>query len=434
MEEREPHRGVAGDDRRGSRPESRRDGPLLSGCDIERRECEPGTVLGERTCCRRKPLLLRECLVERAHALPDELRALGEGRPLALGIAGRLCSLDGLTLDRGDVARRPGLVLGRRLAAEALQERAHGLRPQLEALDPPLQPIPGRHCSLAAPGRVGELLLGARTIGEQAFESPLRTAPRERGGVAAPLGLGSARLGVVEVELRDPRLDACDLDRELLRSLGRRRLERKRPQALAHLLLDVSRTLDLQRDPRELQLCAVPAPLELPEPGGFLHECPAVLRLRREHLLDLPLTDDGVHRSAETDVGEDLHQVDAANGSAVDQVLTLAATHEPARNRDLGEVELGPGAVLVVEDELHLAVLRRLTIATAGKEDVVGLLGPQLRRRQRARRPDDCVAEVRLARAIRADDDGDARLERDLDGVRERLEAADAERAQVHRA
>ena len=122
--------------------------------------------------------------------------------------------------------------------------------------------------------------------------------------------------------------------------------------------------------------------LELPEPGGLLDERAPILRLRREHLLDLALADDRVHRRAEPDVREDLDEVGAPHGRAVDEVLALGAAHEPARDRDLGEVEVRPGAVLVVEDELDLAVLGRLPVAAAGEEDVVGLLGAKLGRRR----------------------------------------------------
>jgi hypothetical protein len=45
---------------------------------------------------------------------------------------------------------------------------------------------------------------------------------------------------------------------------------------------------------------------------------------------------------------------------------------------------------------------------------------------QRARRPDDRVGDVRLAGAVRSDDHGDAGLELQLEGVRERFEAAQA--------
>ena len=173
--------------------------------------------------------------------------------------------------------------------------------------------------------------------------------------------------------------------------------------------------------------------LELPEPRGLLDERASILRPGCEHLLDLALADDRVHRRAEPDVREDLDEVGAPYRCAVDEVLALGSTHEPPRDGDLGEVEVGPGAVLVVEDELDLAVLGRLAVTASREEDVVRLLGTKLGGSERPCRPDDCVGDVRLARAVGADDDGDPRLEVDLERVRERLEAADAERAQVHR-
>ena len=176
------------------------------------------------------------------------------------------------------------------------------------------------------------------------------------------------------------------------------------------------------------------APLELPEAGCLLHERAPILGLRRQHLLDLALADDRVHRRAEPDVREDLHEIGPAHRGAVDEVLPLGSADEPAGDRDLRELEIRPGAVLVVEHELDLAVLAGPAIATSREQDVVRLLGAKLRGRQRACSPDDRVGDVRLARAVRPDDDGNARLEVDLERVRKRLEAADAERAQVHRA
>ena len=221
--------------------------------------------------------------------------------------------------------------------------------------------------------------------------------------------------------------------RELLRALGRGRLQRQRAQPLAHLVLDVARPLDLRRDARELQLGAVPAPLELAEAGRLLDERAPILGPRGEDGVDLALRDDRVHRAAEPDVGEQLDEVGAPHRRAVDEVLPLAAAHEAALDRDLAEVELlAEAAVLVVEDELDLAVLGRRPVAAAGEEDVVGLLGAHLGRRQRARRPDDRVGDVRLPRAVRSDHDRDPGLEGHLDRVGERLEAAQLDAPQVH--
>ena len=353
--------------------------------------------------------------------------ALALGSPCAFG---RSCRSE---LETRELALRFGLVGGRRLGAEPLDERGGGLHPELEPLHATLQPVARRHRGLATASRVRELLLGARAVGEHSFEPPLRASFRERHRVAALLRLCTTRAGLGQIELRDAGAQTRDLPPELLGALRGRGLERERPQALAHLLLDVAGALDLERDARELQLGAMPSALELPEPCRLLDERATILRPGREHLLDLPLADDRVHRRAEPDVREDLDEVGTPDRSPVDEVLTLGAAYEPPRDRDLREVEIGPRAVLVVEDELDLAVRCGLPVAAPCEEHVVGLLGAQLGRRQRAGGPDDGVGDVRLAGAVRPDDDGDARLERDLERVGERLEAADAKRAQVHR-
>ena len=108
---------------------------------------------------------------------------------------------------------------------------------------------------------------------------------------------------------------------------------------------------------------------------------------------------------------------------------------EPPRDRHLAEVELlAEAAVLVVEHELDLAVVGGGPGRRAAEEDVVGPVGTKLGRRERARRPHDRVGHVRLAGPVRTDDDGDPGLEGHLDGVGERLEAAQLDGAQVHRA
>jgi hypothetical protein len=264
------------------------------------------------------------------------------------------------------------------------------------------------------------------TLGEEGGQLLLRAAAPEPGGRLAFLGGDAAGLRRGEVELGDPRAKPRDLLGELLRPLGGRRLQRERPQPLLHLGLDVARALDLDPDPVQLQLRPVLAPLELAEAGSLLDELAPLLRLRGEHRLDLALADDRVHRAAEADVGEQLDEVGAAHLRLVHEVLALAAAVEPPCDGDLGEVELAEAAALVVEDELDLAALGGRPPFGAVEEDVVGLLRAQLGRGQRARGPHDGVGDVRLPRAVRADDDGDAGLERQLQLVRKRLEAAQA--------
>ncbi len=225
--------------------------------------------------------------------------------------------------------------------------------------------------------------------------------------------------------------DPLDLLHELLCSLGGSRLERERTKPLPRLVLECPRLVDLDRDARELQLGAVATMLEAPETRCFLDQRTPLLGLGRQHLLDPSLADDRVHLVAEAGVTEQLEHVRAAHGRAIDQVLPVAASMEPARDRELA-VRQRPVAGGVVEDHLDLAVIGTVAPGRARKEDVFRLLGPEGARRQAPGRPDDGVGDVRFPRAVRPDDDGHPRLEAYLDRVRERLEAAQLDRAQVH--
>src|SRR5262249_4448642 len=141
--------------------------------------------------------------------------------------------------------------------------------------------------------------------------------------------------------------------------------------------------------------------------------------------------EDRVHAVAEADVGEELDEVEPPDGRLVDQVLALAAAMQPPGDRDLRPLER-PGPLGIVEQELDLAEVARLAAARAREEHVVRLLGSKLVRRERAAGPDDRVGDVRLAGAVRADDDRHSRLEPDLDVIRERLETAQLDRTEMH--
>ena len=383
----------------------------------------PLGLVGDRALGRREE---RVSVARALGRVTASRRRVTRGRPSR---AGRLLERpDGLV-----GAGLPGLLGLPEVVLQPPGERTRRLAAEGETLARPLEPVQRADRRLARAGGVGELDLGALTLGENGLEPLLRRPPGERGRGATLLRLRPASLEGLEVEPGDARAQRCDLEPQLLRALGSGRLERQRPEPLAHLLLDVPRPLGLSGDPGELELRPVTTALELSEAGRLLDEGTAVGRPRREHGVDLSLADDRVHRAAEPDVGEQLDEVGAAHGGAVDEVLPFAAAHEPSRDRDLAEVELVPeAAVLVVEHELDLAVVGGLAGRGAPEEDVVGLLGAHLGRRQRAGRPDDRIGDVRLAGAVRADHDGHPGLEAHLDGIRERLEAAQLDAPQVH--
>ena len=164
---------------------------------------------------------------------------------------------------------------------------------------------------------------------------------------------------------------------------------------------------------------------------GLFDDRPPGLGARVQDLVELALADDDVHLAAETAVGEEVLDVEQAAGVAVDRVLALAgAEHQPA-DRHLGVVDR-QRAVGVVDGERDLGPTQRRAGGGAGEDDVFHLAAAQRLRALLAHHPGERVDDVGLARAIRADDAGDAGLEAERGGGRERLEAAQGEGLQVH--
>ena len=86
----------------------------------------------------------------------------------------------------------------------------------------------------------------------------------------------------------------------------------------------------------------------------------------------------------------------------------------------------------VVDREGDLGAAERGALGGAGEDDVVHLLAADRAGRLRAEHPGDGVDDVRLARPVGTDHDGDARLELQRRRVGERLETLEGERLQEH--
>ena len=238
-----------------------------------------------------------------------QARALGGS---ALGRRGGV-TRDRLELDgRGRIVRARGLELG----AERCGQRRRRLAAQDDALAAAAQAVERRGRLLARAGRIGELLLGPLALGDERGDPLVEHATLGGRLGAACIGLAATLGEPREVEGRDRRLQAGDLEPELLGPLGSGRLERERPQALLHLVLEVAGALDLDADARELQLGAVAAALEAAEAGRLLDQLAPLVRLRVEHGLDTALRDDRAEAAAEPDVGEQLDEVDPADAAS----------------------------------------------------------------------------------------------------------------------
>ncbi|OIQ85859.1 hypothetical protein GALL_322800 [mine drainage metagenome] len=169
----------------------------------------------------------------------------------------------------------------------------------------------------------------------------------------------------------------------------------------------------------------------LEDPGGLLDEPAPLLGCRPEHRVELPLPDDHVHLAAEARVGEEVLDVEQPAGRPVDRVLGAAAAEERPRDRDLGVLDR-QCAVGVVDRERDLGAAERGAACRPGEDDVLHLAAAQGLDPLLPHHPGERVDDVGLARPVRADDAGHARLEVQRRRRGERLEPAQGERLEVH--
>ena len=163
--------------------------------------------------------------------------------------------------------------------------------------------------------------------------------------------------------------------------------------------------------PGELAKRALLALLVLEDAGGLLDERAAVLGARVQDLVEAALADDRVRVAAEARVVQQVLDVHQPRRRVVDEVLALAVAVHAARDGDLGELER-QRAVGVVEHEVDLGDADRLPRRGTREDDVFHRLAAQRLGALLAEHPQHGVGDVGLARAVGADDDGDAGLER----------------------
>jgi hypothetical protein len=133
-------------------------------------------------------------------------------------------------------------------------------------------------------------------------------------------------------------------------------------------------------------------------------------------------------------IGEQHVHVPRAHRAAVDAIGGApAAVDAPAHlQQRLGGVRRRCRPILVVEVENDVGQVAGGPAATAAEDDVVHLVAAQAARRAFAHDPAQRLDDVGLAAAVRADNTGQARFERELDRLDERLETGDAQPDELH--
>ena len=278
--------------------------------------------------------------------------------------------------------------------------------------------------------------LGGGQFGQARTRRPLGllglgpTARQE--GLVGLAGL-QERLGLGDVVGQQPGGGVADLDLDGAGAPGDGGLAGERPELTAQLVGQVGHPGQVGGHGLELAQGALLAAAVLEDPGGLLDEAAAVIGRGGEDLVEPPLADDDVHLAAQARVAQQLLDVQEAADGAVDLVLRAAPAEEGAGDGDLGVVDR-QGAVGVVDGQGDLGPAQRRARAGPGEDDVghgpaAQVLGPLL-----AHDPGQGVHDIGLARAVGADDGGDARLQAQGRRRGEGLEALDRQRLEVHEA
>ena len=266
------------------------------------------------------------------------------------------------------------------------------------------------------------LMLVELVLQDEAFGVTLVLAPAmliERAPKGDDLVGEQARTGVAH-DRRDRRGFAGDLG-----------LTAERLQLSSDLAGEIGEPGQVRLHRIELAKRLLLAAAVLEDSGGLLDEAASIFGGRPEHLVELALSDDHVHLTAEPGVAEELLHVEQAAGLAVDRVLARAVAEEGARDRDLAVLDR-QRAVGVVDGEAHLGSTERPTRGGAGEDDVLHLAAAQRLGTLFAHDPRQRVDDVGLPRAVGSDDAGHAGLERERRRLREGLEALERQALQVH--
>lgn len=176
---------------------------------------------------------------------------------------------------------------------------------------------------------------------------------------------------------------------------------------------------------------ALPPPPELEDACRLLDDRAAILGTRRQDAVELALAHDHVLLSPDASVGEQLLDVEQPAGGAVHRVLALPGPKQRPGDRHLRQVHRQPPGG-VVDGERHLGTAECRPFHRPGEDDVVHLRRADHSRALRPEHPGHGVDDVRLSRAVRTHDDGDAGLELEGRGVCEGLEAPQGERLEIH--
>ena len=266
--------------------------------------------------------------------------------------------------------------------------------------------------------------MGARALGDL-----------EKVGVEPPARLGKLSLVLAPGDEMGQRLMAADVRGEIAVAARLAGLPLEAVDLDVDLLQHVLDAQKIVLGALEPQLRLVAARVKTGDARGLFEDQPARLGPGRDDLPDLALAHQRGRARARGSVGEQELHVARAHLLAVDAVGRAGVALDAPGDLDrLGIVEGGrSAAVEIVEQEADLGVVARGAPAGAGEDHVLHAGAAHVLERALAHHPAQGLDEIRLAAAVRPDDAGQARLDPELGGVAEALEAGQAQALEFHR-
>ena len=355
-------------------------------------------------------------LVER----PPFLRKAGERR---IGVGKELILAPEIGGQLDETAL--GFGAGREHVPQFLLEAVAGLGQPLQLGRGPGFGEPQRRQRLF--GRFAPPPLGERALAELG-DGPLRHA--QVGGAALGLGLGREPARIEQQRLGPP-----DVLAEAAVTLRLARLLLQRLELRLDRRDHVVEPQQVGRGRLEPLLGFAAACLQAGGTGGVFEEEAAFGRLGLDQRADSRLADQRPGPGAGSGIGEQQLHIARPHLAPVDPIGRAAAALDAAQDFDLVSVVEGKGRVAgaVVEAQRDLGDVARRPPGGAGEDHIVHGAAAQAPRRGLAHNPAQRFGQVRFAATVRADDPGQAGLDRQLGAVNERFEPEKAKPLDLHR-
>ena len=249
------------------------------------------------------------------------------------------------------------------------------------------------------------------------------------------LGLGRRRLGrpvgFGPAGVDEARLERADLVAELAIALGGAGLPAQRRGARFLLAEHFAEPLEIGFGRPQFLLGILAPRVKAGDAGGLFEQQPPLGRLGGDDRPDLALADQGRRMRAGGGIGEQQGDVLGADVAAVDAIGGPGAPLDPAGDFAFaGLLQLVAGVMLELDGDFGEIAGR--PGRGAGEDDVVHAAAAQALGAALAHHPANRFEQVGLAAAVGADDAGQARLDPEVGGFDEALEAAELQSPDTH--